>query len=244
MDELKKLTEWVQESRRIVFFGGAGTSTAAGIPDFRSASGLYNQKNDFGYPPEYLLSHDFLEADPDGFSDYYKHHLIFPDAKPTVLHEVLYEWEKSGKLLGIITQNIDELHQKAGNRRVVELHGTLSDHYCTRCHRRYSLEEAMEHEKAMYCEACGGFVRPRVTLYGESLDQEAIEEAVYMLRNADLLIIGGTSLVVYPAAGLVRYYGGERLAVVNQQRVKVHGKDALFLQEDLEMVFSHLKVAK
>ena len=214
MDEkIAKLNEMIRESKRVVFFGGAGVSTESGIPDFRSTDGLYNQT--YQYPPEMIVSHTFYEERPEEFFDFYKNRMLFLDAKPNAAHLKLAELEKAGKLTAVITQNIDGLHQKAGSREVLELHGSVLRNHCERCGRAYGLEAVLGSTGVPKC-ACGGDLKPDVVLYEEGLDEDVMARAVHYIRQADMLIVGGTSLVVYPAAGLVRYYRGHKLTVINK----------------------------
>lgn len=214
MDEkIKTLKEWVDGSENIVFFGGAGVSTESGIKDFRSVDGLYHQK--FKYPPEYMLSHSFYVQHPEEFFDFYRQKMLAPEAQPNAAHRKLAQWEREGRLRAVITQNIDGLHQKAGSREVLELHGSVLRNYCERCGKLYGLE-AVAHSAGVPRCACGGVIKPDVVLYEEPLNGAIMEKAVDYIARAEVLIIGGTSLVVYPAAGLVQYYRGSKLAVVNK----------------------------
>lgn len=214
MDEaIRKLKELVDGSDNIVFFGGAGVSTESGIPDFRSVDGLYHQK--FRYPPETMLSHSFYVAHKAEFYDFYRAKMLAPDAQPNAAHRKLAQWEAQGKLKAVITQNIDGLHQKAGSREVLELHGSVLRNYCERCRKFYDMDYVMHSEGVPHC-TCGGDVKPDVVLYEEGLDERTMDKALHYISHADLLIIGGTSLVVYPAAGLVRYYRGNKLVVINK----------------------------
>ena len=197
-----------------VFFGGAGVSTASGIPDFRSVDGLYNQH--FKYPPEMYLSHSFYESHPDEFFDFYRTKMIALGAKPNQAHVKLAELERDGKLAAVVTQNIDGLHQAAGSKRVLELHGSIHRNICQRCGKTYSAEWVMETEGVPSCPECGGRIKPDVVLYEEPLDMDVMGAAVAAIERADLLVIGGTSLVVYPAAGLIQYFGGRHLVIVNR----------------------------
>ena len=212
--EQRTLQKWVDESRRIVFFGGAGVSTESGIPDFRSVDGLYHQK--FRYPPETMLSHTFFEWHTGEFFDFYRAKMLALDAQPNAAHRKLAQWEREGKLKAVITQNIDGLHQKAGSREVLELHGSVLRNYCEKCGAFYGLDTILSTTGVPRCPACGGDIKPDVVLYEESLDQDVLARAVHYIRQADLMIIGGTSLVVYPAAGLVQYFRGRHLVVVNK----------------------------
>ena len=215
MDEnIRKLKELVDGSDNIVFFGGAGVSTESGIPDFRSVDGLYHQK--FRYPPETMLSHTFFERHTGEFFDFYRAKMLALDAQPNAAHRKLAQWEREGKLKAVITQNIDGLHQKAGSRDVLELHGSVLRNYCEKCGAFYGLDTILHSTGVPRCPACGGDIKPDVVLYEESLDQDVLARAVHYIRQADLMIIGGTSLVVYPAAGLVQYFRGRHLVVVNK----------------------------
>ena len=215
-EEKKKrelLKKWIQESRNVVFFGGAGVSTESGIPDFRSVDGLYNQEYD--YPPETILSHSFYMRKPEEFYRFYRNKMLFPNAEPNRAHKALARLEKMGKLKAVVTQNIDGLHQKAGSREVLELHGSVLRNYCTRCGKFYGLDAILNSTGVPKC-TCGGTIKPDVVLYEEGLDQETIEKSVKYIANADVLIIGGTSLTVYPAAGLIDYYRGHKLVLINK----------------------------
>ena len=215
MDEsIRRLKELLDGSDNIVFFGGAGVSTESGIPDFRSVDGLYRQK--FRYPPETMLSHTFFETHTVEFFDFYRAKLLAPDAQPNAAHRKLAQWEQEGRLKAVITQNIDGLHQKAGSREVLELHGSVLRNYCEKCGAFYGLDTILSTTGVPRCPACGGDIKPDVVLYEESLDQDVLAKAVHYIRQADLMIIGGTSLVVYPAAGLVQYFRGRHLVVVNK----------------------------
>ena len=214
MDEnIRKLKELIGGSDNIVFFGGAGVSTESGIPDFRSVDGLYNQT--FRYPPETILSHTFYEKHTEEFYQFYRAKMLAPDAQPNAAHYKLAQWEREGRLKAVITQNIDGLHQKAGSREVLELHGSVLRNYCTRCGKFHDLDFILRTTGVPRCE-CGGVVKPDVVLYEEALNEDVMARAIHYIRQADVLLIGGTSLVVYPAAGLVQYYRGSKLAVVNK----------------------------
>ena len=215
-EAIRKLKELVDGSDNIVFFGGAGVSTESGIPDFRSVDGLYHQQ--FAYPPETMLSHSFYVRHKAEFFDFYRAKMLALDAKPNAAHLKLAEWERAGKLKAVITQNIDGLHQKAGSREVLELHGSVLRNYCERCGKFYGVEAVAGSTGVPKC-TCGGDIKPDVVLYEEGLDEDVIAKAVHYIRSADMLIIGGTSLVVYPAAGLVRYYRGRKLVVINKGQV-------------------------
>ena len=237
MKKLDQLKEWISESRRIVFFGGAGVSTESGIPDFRSVDGLYNQK--FEYPPETIISHSFYQRDPAYFFRFYREKMLPLGFEPNVTHRVLAKWEEEGKLSAVVTQNIDGLHQKAGSSRVFELHGSVLRNYCTRCHKFYPAEFIRDSAGIPKCD-CGGTVKPDVVLYEESLDQDTIENAVEAISRADLLIVAGTSLTVYPAAGLIRYYRGNRLVLINRDETPYDSYADLVFHESLGKVFSQL----
>ena len=213
-EKCRQLQKWIDESDNIVFFGGAGVSTESGIPDFRSVDGLYNQQ--YAYPPETILSHTFFEKNPEEFYRFYHNKMLFPNAKPNAAHLKLAELERAGKLKAVVTQNIDGLHQAAGSVNVYELHGSVHRNYCMKCHQFYDLDFMIKSEGVPHCPVCGGMIKPDVVLYEESLDQETIEAAVLAISRADMLIIGGTSLAVYPAAGLVRYYRGNKLTLINK----------------------------
>lgn len=210
-----ELSAAVDQAKSMVFFGGAGVSTASGIPDFRSEDGLYHQH--FRYPPEEMLSHDFYVTHTEEFFDFYRTRMIALDAKPNQAHLKLAELEREGKLAAVVTQNIDGLHQAAGSKNVLELHGSVHRNVCQRCGRAYSAEWVMQTEGAPRCPECGGAIKPDVVLYGESLDERVLLASVEAISKADLLVIGGTSLVVYPAAGLVNYFNGSKLVIVNMQ---------------------------
>ena len=213
MTAVEQLKEWIAESDQIVFFGGAGVSTESGIPDFRSQDGLYRQQ--YAYPPEQILSHTFYLKNPEEFYRFYRNKMISPQAKPNKAHLALAKLEQARKLKAVITQNIDGLHQMAGSREVLELHGSVHRNFCTRCGRFYGLSQILETEGIPRC-SCGGMIKPDVVLYEESLDMDTLSKAVMYIKKADMLIIGGTSLTVYPAAGLVDYYSGSRLVLINR----------------------------
>ncbi|MCH5203728.1 MAG: NAD-dependent protein deacylase [Oscillospiraceae bacterium] len=231
------LQEIIDDSKRIVFFGGAGVSTESGIPDFRSVDGLYNQK--YKYPPEQIISHSFFVQKPEEFYRFYRDRMIFSDAKPNAAHLKLAEWEQRGILSSVVTQNIDGLHQIAGSRNVIELHGSVHRNYCMKCGKFYPLSAVTESEDIPRCE-CGGMIKPDVVLYEESLKSEDIERAVEEIENADTLIIGGTSLVVYPAASFVRYFNGKHLVVINKSEISV-SKAELIINDSIGKVLGSLK---
>lgn len=209
----KKLKEIIEQSDNIVFFGGAGVSTESGIPDFRSTDGLYHQE--YRFPPETILSHTFFRQNPEEFYRFYRAKMLVSGAKPNAAHLKLAEWEREGRLKAVITQNIDGLHQAAGSRRVLELHGSVLRNYCERCHRFYDVAAVVQSTGVPHCE-CGGIIKPDVVLYEESLNMDTMREAIAAISEADVLIVGGTSLVVYPAAGLIDYYRGNKLVLINR----------------------------
>lgn len=213
MTERERLKMWLEESSNIVFFGGAGVSTESNIPDFRSTDGLYSQQYD--YPPETILSHTFYMRKTDEFYRFYRNKMLFPEAEPNRAHKALARLEEEGRLKAVITQNIDGLHQKAGSREVLELHGSVLRNNCTRCGKFYGIDAILNSKGVPKCE-CGGTIKPDVVLYEEGLDQQTLQKAVYYISNADVLIVGGTSLTVYPAAGLIDYYNGNKLILINK----------------------------
>lgn len=237
MSPIETLKQWIDESQKIVFFGGAGVSTESGIPDFRSVDGLYNQK--FEYPPETIISHSFYLRKPEYFFRFYREKMLPLGFEPNITHLKLAQWEQEGKLSAVVTQNIDGLHQKAGSKRVYELHGSVLRNYCTRCRKFYPAEFVKDCQGVPKCD-CGGTVKPDVVLYEESLDQDVIEKSVMAIRDADLMIVAGTSLTVYPAAGLVNYYRGNRLVLINRDVTPYDDYAALVLHESLGTVFSKL----
>lgn len=237
MNSLQTLKTWIHESSRIVFFGGAGVSTESGIPDFRSVDGLYHQK--FAYPPERIISHSFYLERPEYFFRFYREKMLPLGFEPNVTHKVLARWEQEGKLLGIVTQNIDGLHQKAGSKRVYELHGSVLRNYCTRCGKFYPAEFVKDAPGVPRCD-CGGIVKPDVVLYEEALNQQTVMDAVNAISNADMLIVAGTSLTVYPAAGLVDYYTGSRMVLINRDETPFDFKADLIFHESLGDIFSQL----
>lgn len=239
-ENIKKFLEWVSESDNIVFFGGAGVSTESGIPDFRSVDGLYNQKYD--YPPETILSHTFYRRKPEEFYRFYRDKMLCLDAQPNITHIKLAELENAGKLKGVVTQNIDGLHQKAGSKKVMELHGSVLRNYCERCLEFMSADEILHSVGVPKCPKCGGPIKPDVVLYEEGLDQRTIEDAIECISRADVLIIGGTSLAVYPAAGLIDYYRGNKLVLINKSATPQDEKANLLIQAGLGSVFSQIKL--
>ena len=241
--QVEKFIDYVKESSNIVFFGGAGVSTDSGIPDFRSKDGLYNQHDvEFdAYEPEYLLSHDCLYYNQKVFFEYYRQKLDTHDIKPNITHYTLAKMEKAGKLKSIVTQNIDGLHQKAGSVRVHEIHGTTARNYCATCGKQYPEDYIFSSKDPIPRCSCGGFVRPDVTMYGESLPVQAVEDSIRDISAADMLIIAGTSLAVYPAASYIGYFRGKHLAVINRDRINVRLREQdIFLQMPMGEVFKML----
>ena len=238
MDQIAKLKEIVDNSDNIVFFGGAGVSTESGIPDFRSVDGLYHQKYD--YPPETILSHTFYRSKPEEFFRFYKDKMLCLTAKPNAAHLKLAQWEKEGKLKAVITQNIDGLHQAAGSKEVLELHGSVLRNYCENCGEFHDAEYMLHADGVPRCTKCKGPVKPDVVLYEEGLDQKTLNKAVQYIREADVLIIGGTSLVVYPAAGLIDYYNGNKLVLVNKTPTGRDSMADLVVQGSIGEIFSQI----
>lgn len=237
MHKLQILTKWIKESKKIVFFGGAGVSTESGIPDFRSVDGLYHQK--FDYPPETIISRSFFERDPKYFFDFYREKMMPLGYSPNTTHKKLAQWEAEGRMLAVITQNIDGLHQKAGSKNVYELHGSVLRNYCTQC-RKFCDAEFVKASIGVPRCACGGIVKPDVVLYEEQLDQDTLWASVDAIAQADLLIVAGTSLTVYPAAGLIRYYKGDRLVLINRDETPYDGQANLVIHDSLGNIFSQL----
>ncbi len=237
MTQLETLKKWTEESNNIVFFGGAGVSTESGIPDFRSTDGLYHQT--YAYPPETILSHTFFRAKTDEFYKFYRDKMLYLDAKPNAAHKKLAEWEAEGKLKAVITQNIDGLHQAAGSKCVLELHGSVLRNYCENCGKFYDVTAVKDSEGVPKCE-CGGTIKPDVVLYEEGLDNKTLMSAIHYIQNADVLIIGGTSLAVYPAAGLIDYYSGDKLVLVNKTPTPKDGMANLIVQGSIGEIFSQL----
>lgn len=240
MKELETLQQWLDESRTAVFFGGAGVSTESGIPDFRSVDGLYNMKYDL--PPETIISHTYFEKDPEGFFRFYKDKMLWLDAQPNAAHQKLAQLEAAGHLAAVVTQNIDGLHQKAGSKRVLELHGSVHRNYCRQCHKGFDAAYVKNAEGIPHCDDCGGVVKPDVVLYEEGLDSQVIRASVNAIAEADLLIIGGTSLAVYPAAGLIDYYEGHRLVLINKTPTPYDRKADLILTGPIGEIMSQIQV--
>ena len=239
MTQLEQLQAWIDGSDNIVFFGGAGVSTESGIPDFRSVDGLYHQQ--FAYPPEVMLSHSFYARHPEEFFDFYRKKLLVKGAEPNAAHRRLAELEEAGKLRAVITQNIDGLHQLAGSREVLELHGSTLRNHCDRCGRFYDTSAVAEAAGVPRC-SCGGVIKPDVVLYEEALDSDVTLRAVDYIRKADLLIIGGTSLVVYPAAGLIDYYSGDKLVLINKGATAMDARADLTLSGPIGEILGQIKV--
>ncbi len=238
MDQkIRLLKDWAWESSNIVFFGGAGVSTESGIPDFRSTDGIYHQQYD--YPPEEILSHTFFLRNPGEFFRFYRAKMLCLDAKPNAAHRKLAQWEQEGKLKAIVTQNIDGLHQAAGSKKVFELHGSVLRNTCMRCGRFYDAQSILRSEGVPHCD-CGGIIKPDVVLYEEGLDQRTLQGAVDVIADADMLIVGGTSLAVYPAAGLVDFYAGNRLVLINRDETPLDGRADLVLHGKIGEIMAQL----
>ncbi len=236
VDKIKELADIINDSDNIVFFGGAGVSTASGVPDFRSSDGLYSKKLDRNFTPEQAVSHSFFMRYTDEFYDFYKKNLIYPDAKPNDCHIALAKLEKIGKLKAVITQNIDGLHQDAGSVNVYELHGSVLRNYCMKCHKPYNVQHIISSGGVPRCTECGDIVKPDVVLYEEGLDSNIISGAVNAIASADVLIIGGTSLVVYPAAGFIDYFSGRKLVLINKSETKADSRADLIINDDIAKV--------
>ena len=236
-ESIKTLRELVNASGSIVFFGGAGVSTESGIPDFRSTGGLYHQE--WSYPPEVILSHSFYKSNPEEFFRFYRAKLLAPDAKPNAAHKKLAQWEQEGRLKAVVTQNIDGLHQAAGSRNVLELHGSVHRNFCERCGKFYGLDHILHTEGVPRCD-CGGIIKPDVVLYEEGLNEDTLHAAVRAISEADLMMIGGTSLNVWPAAGLINYYRGNRLVLINKSAVGRDLDAALVITEPIGEVLSQI----
>ena len=236
--ELETLKKWIDNSDNIVFFGGAGVSTESGIPDFRSVDGLYNQQYD--YPPETILSHTFFRRNTEEFYRFYRAKMLALDAKPNAAHKKLAQWEQEGKLKAVVTQNIDGLHQAAGSKMVYELHGIVHRNYCQKCGAFYDARYMLESKGIPKCEKCGGIIKPDVVLYEEGLDDATMRGAIRAISHADVLIIGGTSLTVYPAAGLIDYYNGNKLVLINKSVTPMDSRADLLVQGPIGEIFSQL----
>lgn len=238
-DKMEQLQTILDNGRRIVFFGGAGVSTESGIPDFRSADGLYHQK--YKYNPETILSHSFFVQKPEEFYEFYRDKMVITDVKPNITHTFLANLEAAGKLSGVITQNIDGLHQAGGSKQVIELHGSIHRNYCMKCHKFHPLSAMTGPEPIPHC-ACGGILKPDVVLYEESLKDNDVDTALALISRADVLIVGGTSLSVYPAAGFIRYFQGDHLVLINKSSTPYDNNADLLIQAGLGEVFSRLEV--
>ena len=236
--ELETLKDWIDHSDNIVFFGGAGVSTESGIPDFRSVDGLYNQQYD--YPPETILSHTFFRRNTEEFYRFYRAKMLALDVKPNAAHKKLAQWEQEGKLKAVVTQNIDGLHQAAGSKMVYELHGSVHRNYCQKCGAFYDARYMLESTGIPKCEKCGGIIKPDVVLYEEGLDDVIMRGAIHAISHADVLIIGGTSLTVYPAAGLIDYYNGNKLVLINKSVTPMDSRADLLVQGPIGEIFSQL----
>lgn len=239
-EQIKKLQEMIDDSKRIVFFGGAGVSTESNIPDFRSADGIYHQS--YKYSPEEVVSHSFFMRNTETFYDFYKEKMMILDAKPNPAHLKLAELEKAGKLTAVVTQNIDGLHQEAGSQKVYELHGSIMRNYCTHCHTFYDAEYVKNAEGVPHCEKCGGLIKPDVVLYEEGLDSATVDGAIRAIADADMMIIGGTSLIVYPAAGFIDYFRGKYLVVINKSETGRAVHTDLTIHAPIGEVLSQIKV--
>lgn len=237
-ENIAKLKKWIDESENIVFFGGAGVSTESGIPDFRSVDGLYNQE--WKYPPETILSHSFFMRDPEEYFRFHHKKLVIDGVKPNRAHLKLAELEREGKLKAVVTQNIDGLHQEAGSKNVLELHGSILRAYCSKCGKPYSADDMNHCDGVPHCSFCGGVIRPDIVLYEEPLNENVLTDAVSVIRKADMLIIGGTSLNVYPAAGLVNYYNGSKLVLINLSETPYDEYADLIIHEKIGEVFSQI----
>lgn len=240
MDKLQAFLQAVKESDNIVFFGGAGVSTESGIPDFRSVDGLYNQQYD--YPPETILSHSFYMTKTEEFYRFYRNKMLCLSAQPNAAHKKLAELEAAGKLKAVITQNIDGLHQAAGSKRVLELHGSVHRNYCRRCGKLFDARYILDSKGIPKCDECGGEIKPDVVLYEEGLDQQTMEDAVSYISHADMLIIGGTSLAVYPAAGLIDYYQGNKLVLINKSTTPMDGRADILIQGSIGEVLGKIEI--
>lgn len=240
MQAIETLQQWMDESDNIVFFGGAGVSTESGIPDFRSVDGLYHQK--YEYPPETILSHSFYRSKTEEFYRFYRDKMLCPDAKPNIAHQKLAQLEQAGKLRSVITQNIDGLHQAAGSKRVLELHGSVHRNYCQECGKLFDAQYILHSTGVPACDSCGGEIKPDVVLYEEGLNQQTLSDAVYDIAHADILIIGGTSLAVYPAAGLIDYYRGNKLVLINKSTTPMDSRADLLISGKIGEIFEQIKI--
>ena len=238
-EQIQELQEIIDNSTHIVFFTGAGVSTASGIPDFRSTDGLYNQK--YQFPPEEILSHHFFKQHTEEFFRFYRDKMLYPDVKPSFVHQYIATLEKRNKKVTIITQNIDGLHQLAGSTNVLELHGSVLRNTCMQCHTKYPLDEILKMDTVPHCPKCNGIIKPDVILYEEGLDETILNQALHALQTADTCIVLGTSLVVYPAAGLLRYFGGDKLVLINRDQTSYDSTADLTIHDDFINIFPSLK---
>lgn len=238
-EKIQKLQEIIDNSNHIVFFTGAGVSTASGIPDFRSTDGLYNQK--YQFPPEEILSHHFFKQHTEEFFRFYRDKMLYPDVKPSFVHQYIASLEKCHKNVTVITQNIDGLHQLAGSTNVLELHGSVLRNTCMQCHTKYSLDEILKMDTVPHCPKCNGIIKPDVVLYEEGLDENILNQSLHALQTADTCIVLGTSLVVYPAAGLLRYFGGDKLVLINRDQTSYDSTADLTIHDDFINIFPNLK---
>lgn len=238
MNETELLQQWVADSRRIVAFTGAGVSTESGVPDFRSAGGIYGRQ--YPHPPEVMVSHSFFMADPEAFFDFYRREMVYPDARPNAAHRKLAQLEARGQLTAVVTQNIDGLHQAAGSRRVLELHGSIHRNRCMACGRQFGLDAVLHSSGVPRC-GCGGIIKPEVVLYEEELDSRVLDRSIQAIAQADTLIVGGTSLAVYPAAGLLRYFEGEHLVVINLSPTPMDSRADLLIRGKIGEVLARVE---
>ena len=238
-EKIQELQQIIDNSNHIVFFTGAGVSTASGIPDFRSTDGLYNQK--YQFPPEEILSHHFFKQHTEEFFRFYRDKMLYPDVKPSFVHQYIATLEKRNKKVTIITQNIDGLHQLAGSTNVLELHGSILRNTCMQCHTKYSLDEILKMDTVPHCPKCNGIIKPDVVLYEEGLDENILNQSLHALQTADTCIVLGTSLVVYPAAGLLRYFGGDKLVLINRDQTSYDSTADLTIHDDFINIFPNLK---
>ncbi len=241
MTDIERLKDAIKESNKIVIFSGAGLSTNSGIPDFRSADGLYNQETNINIRPEEIISHTFFVNNPDYFFNFYFDKMVYLDAKPNLAHKYFAKLEKEGKVLAVVTQNIDNLHQLAGSKNVIELHGSTERNYCMKCHKYYSLKEVYNEKHMIPHCSCGGIIKPDVVLYEENLDGDAINRALDAISNADMLIVVGTSLTVYPAAGFVRYFRGKNLVLLNKSETYYDKEATIAIHDDIKNVIEELE---
>jgi len=241
MEKIDKLKQAIKESNKIVVFSGAGLSTNSGIPDFRSADGLYNQETKINIRPEEIISHSFFVSNPDYFFSFYFDKMVYKDALPNIAHKYFAKLEKEGKILAVVTQNIDNLHQMAGSKKVIELHGSVERNYCMKCHKFYSLDEVYNEKHLIPHCSCGGIIKPDVVLYEENLDENAIMQALDAISNADMLIVVGTSLTVYPAASFVKYFRGRHLVLLNKSETRYDDIAEITIHDDIKNVIEELE---